>query len=313
MYFLKSRHLSRCLPVILAAGLIIPRLHGDESDTESFDFSREDIAPNLILITYQVRGEKKKGNGVIARMDGKPYLLTNLHILLGAKKITFMTAEGKQLAPRSVELANSRDLVRLSLEDEVGLTVSSRTKMNTPIAVYSGGDGSEKKIEHGKVIGIGSSKIEISATFDDSCNGAPALNAEKEVVGIATYSREFRKHAMKSGTRFEESRHFCSRMGKNDWKPVNWKAFNGKYGKAYRTHEALCLRIIDIFSSEQNYTATQKQAKSLAAECRTQARQLRLLCEQQGLTDFLRMDFEERAELLEYASELFGSYAKSRH
>jgi len=300
------------LPAMVSA-LLLPQLHGAESSPEPIGFSHDEIAQNLVLISYKADGQDKTGNGVIVQMEGKPYLLTNLHIVLGAEEIRFITASGKRLAPQRIELSSSRDLVRLALEADSGLPLSTRVKMNTPIAVFTGGNGKEQKLEHGKIIGVGGEKIEISAEFDESNNGAPALNAEKEVVGIATYSRESAHHAMKTGTRFDKNtRHFCCRVGKDDWIPVNWKTYNRKYGTEYRKHETFCTKIIDILTDSENFTASAKKAKELAAECRTHARQLRLLSEQRDLTDFLLADFEEKAELLEYASGLFLAYANSR-
>ena len=313
MPLLKNSFKHIALPVMIAT-LLLPQSHGADSPVETVDFSSEEIASNLVLVSYQIGDRKKSGNGVIIQMEGKPYLLTNQHIILGAEKIRFTTASGERLAPRQVELSNSRDLVRLALGDgSQGLPFSGKAKMNTPIAIFTGGDGKEQKVEHGKIIGIGGGKLEVSAEFDDSSNGAPALNAKKEVVGITTYSREFSKHAMKSGTRFDnKTRHFCCRIGKGDWVAVNWKTYNRKYGKEYRKHEAFCSQIIDILKNRDNFNQSAKQARELATECRTHARQLQLLSEQRDLTDFLLNDFEEKVELLEYAEKLLLDYVKSK-
>lgn len=314
MTILPKRTLGPGLVAIMFAALLLPQSQGADSTQESIGFSHEEIAPSLVLISYQVGGEEKSGNGVVVEMEGKPYLLTSLHIILGAEKISFITASGERLAPRRVELSNNRDLVRLALGDEgSGLTLSFQAKMNTPIAIFSSGNEDTQKIEHGKIIGVGGGKVEISAKFNDSSNGAPALNAEKEVVGIATYSRKFSKHAMKTGTRFDNTkRHFCCRVGKNDWIPVNWKTYNRKYGKEYRKHETFCTQIINILKKGEEFSASAKRANELATQCRTHARQLRMLSERRDLTDFLLNDFEEKAELLEYADDQFHGYANNK-
>lgn len=308
MTSLSRRHLGNCVLTALAATLL--PLHGDDAKV---DYALDEIAPSLVKISYQVDGKAKSGNGVIVQMDGKPYLLTNQHIILGADKISFVTASGKRLAPRSVELSANRDLARLALMEGPSLTISALAGMNTPVAVFSGGNGKKQHVEHGKIIGVGSGKIEVSATFDDSFTGAPALNANKEVVGIASYSQESARHAMKAGTRFDEStRHFCYRVGKGGWKRVNWKTYNNKYGKAYRKHDTFCASILEIFENGESFNASVKQARKLASECRTHVRQLRMLTEHRDLTEFLLNEFEGQAELLEYAEELFLDYAKSR-
>ena len=303
-----------CLGLLLTSGPGTCLLRAEETAVPSFELPLEEIAPHLVLITYRAQGRKRRGNGVVVIMDGKSYLMTNLHLVLGAENISFMTADGRRLAPRGVELSNNRDLVRMELEAGTpGLQAAARIAMNTPLAVITGGNGEEQQARHGKVIGIGSTKIEISAAFDDDSNGAPALNAEREVVGIAAYSRSFGMSDMKIGTRFEgKARHFCSRLDKNEWLPVNWRALDSRYGQAYREHDALCRRILAIFEHADTYNASAEEALALANECRSHIRQIEQLCRQKGLTEFLRRTFEEQAELLSFAREEFESYAKSR-
>lgn len=310
-YSLKKKYCSS----ILVAAVFLPCLSfGAEGTTEAtVDYALDEVASSLVQISYRINGKKVSGNGVIVQMDSKTYLLTNQHILLGAEKISFITLSGERLAPRSVELSVSRDLARLALEKGPGLSLSPLAGMNTPVALFTGGNGEKQKVEHGKIIGVGGGKIEISASFGDAGNGAPALNANKEVVGIATYSQKSSKSAMKLGTRFEEAeRHFCCRIGKNDWKKVNWKTYNKKYGKAFQKHKAFYTEIIAIFKDKKSFNASAKRANELATQCRIHARQLRMLTKQRDLTDFLLNEFEDQAELFEYAEDLFLKYSKSR-
>lgn len=311
---LRKNFKTLALPTLVAT-LFIAQAYGADSAEDRVEFSCDDIASSLVLISYQVNEKAQRANGVIIQMEGKPYLLTNLHILLGTEKVSFTTASGERLSPRSIELSRTRDLVRLALgEENQGLPFSTGAKMNTPIAIFTGGNGKGQTVEHGKIIGIGGGKLEVSAKFDDSGNGAPALNAKKEVVGITTYSREFSSHAMKSGTRFDKKvRHFCHRIGKDDWVAVNWKSYNRKYGTKYRKHDLFCDQILAILKDRKNFKGSKKRAGEFATECRTHARQLQLLSEQRDLTEFLRSEFEENIELLEYAEGLFTDFANLEH
>ena len=118
---------------------------------------------------------------------------------------------------------------------------------------------------------------------------------------------------MKLGTRFDEAeRHFCCRIGKSDWEKVNWKTYNKKYGKAFQKHKAFCTEILNIFQDEKSFNTAATRANELATKCRIHAHQLRKLAEQRDLTDFLSNEFEEQADLLEYAEELFRKYSKSQ-
>jgi len=277
------------------------------------DYALDEVAPSLVQITYRINGKEKIGNGVIVRMNGKPYLLTNQHILLGAEKLRFTTLSGERLAPRSIELSARRDLARLALEEGATLALSPLAGMNTPVALFTGGNGEKQNVTHGEIIGVSGGKIEISASFGDSGNGTPALNANKEVVGIATYSKKSSKNAMKLGTRFDEAeRHFCCRVGKIEWKKVNWKAYNKKYGQAFQKHKTFYNEILAIFQDEESFNAAAKRASDLATKCRIHARQLRMLTKQRDLTEFLLNEFEDQAELFEYAGDLFLKHSKNR-
>jgi hypothetical protein len=313
MVYLRHNLANRMALILLAIAVQLPHSRGEGAPEGSTDLLFDEIAPSLVLINCRLNGVEENGNGVIVKMDEKTYLLTNQHLLLGAEQINFITASGDRLAPRSVELSTSRDLVRLALEEGPGLLLSDQIKMNAPITILSGGNGKEQKFEHGKIIGVGGTMIEISAEFDESSNGAPALNAETKVVGIASYSRESSRHAMKKGTRFDEStRHFCYRVGNNGWKPVKWKTYNRKYGQAYRKHRAFADQVIAILKDRENFKASSKTAGELATQCSTHVRQLEMLTEQRDLTGFLLNEFEEHIELFEYAEKLFDNYAKSR-
>lgn len=302
------------LTLITFAALLLPAaLYGDDPPLETITLSPEDVTPSIVLISYQVDGEAKCGNGVIVEMDGKPYLLTNQHILLGAEALRFMTASGDRLSPRSVELSATQDLARLALNEGSSLPLSDQTPMNMPIAIFTGGNGQEQMFHPGKIIGVGGSKIEISAEFDESSNGTPVLNEKTEVVGIATYSRESRRSAMKKGTRFDEStRHFCCRIGKGAWIPVNWKSYNQAYGKAYLEHKMFADQIIAIFNDSKKPLKSAGQARKLAAQCSLHARQIKVLTKKGDLTGFLMSEFEDQIELFEYAEELFSEYANGR-
>ena len=304
-----------CSLMLTVAPLLHPVYGEEKSQPTAMEIPHEEILPYLVLISYHVDGRKESGHGVIIQMEDKPYLLTNQHILLGAERISFLSADGERLSPRSIELSNSRDLARLALPESVGpgLTLSTQVKMNMPIAVYFRGGGGSPKIEEGRVIGVGSGAFEISAEFERSGNGAPVLNPDKEVIGVTTYSRESSFSIFKTGSRFQEStRYFCSRFDKNDWRRVNWKSFNSKFGRTYREHDLFYDELMDIFDKWKSPHESAEKAAHLAGECRTHARQLRKLSEQKGLTEFLLNDFESKAALFESANGELVVYAKRK-
>jgi len=196
-----------------------------------------------------IKHERGSGSGFIASMDGKTYLFTNQHIILGAEKISFTTVSGEKLRPRKVELSNTRDIVRLLLSDEAeGFGITDEMPMDSPVGVFGGSetDGSSTGF-YGTVTGVGAEIVEVSSEFVSENSGSPVLNISQEVLGIASYVRESNTHAMKEGTKFEDrTRRFCYRLTGNQWKPVNWKKYNDKYGKFYRQHAMFTDGVIEL-------------------------------------------------------------------
>lgn len=308
-----TRMVRRQTLTALALALLLPRSWAAEPPPKkTFNFSIAEVSPSLVHIEYSTDGGViRKGNGVIVQMDGKPYLLTNQHIVLGAENMRFITASGDRVVPTGIELSDTQDLARLALEEGAALSFSTTATMDAAIALFKVGLEKGPKEELGKVIGIGGGTIEISAEFEDANNGSPALNEQMEVVGIASYSRKFSKSAMKIGTRFENgTRYFCCRIDNTSWKTVNWRSYNKKYGSEYQRHKTFSDEVYNILMKRADFHVQSKKAAELATECRTHARQINLLREQRDLTGFMVNDLEEQLELFEYAEQFFSDYAK---
>lgn len=301
-----------CVAATLAFALFAaPAVLAENLDELFKDSGTTNPASHLVLIKYVVDGESKNGNGVIVEMDEKTYILTNQHILLGSDTMSFTNLEGDRLQPVQVELSTNRDLARLALKKQTsGLRCSTNVKMNMPITLLSGSEGTGHQYEEGQIIGVGGKKIEISMAFSDSNNGAPALDKNRQVIGIASYSSESSDHTMKTGTRFEEAtRHFCYRIGPGGWKSVNWRDYNREFGKEYQQHKSYADEIISILKTTGQSEISSSRANELASACRTHSRQIQLLMEQKNITGFLVNELEGLDELFEYFSKWFSDFA----
>ena len=159
---------------------------------------------------------------------------------------------------------------------------------------------------------------------------------------------------MKKGTRFENSkRRFCLRLNQAEWKAINWKKFNTKYGTAYRknqifiddiilvlnswadgpldqvsvepnsgkilsgwmnSHNSVVAHSVGTGSDRRNfYSEYSDSTEKLSSLCRTHARELYMLSEQRGLTDFIMNELEMQASTLDYAAKVIDRYGASTY
>ncbi|VGO16107.1 Putative serine protease HtrA [Pontiella desulfatans] len=221
------------------------RLAEEGAIKAKFAYSFNDISDKLVTVSCESRLGKSSGSGFIAELDGKTYLFTNQHVILGSETISFKTATGRTLRPRSVELSAERDIARLLLADETGLPVTKKLSMGGPVGVFGNSEGGGVATElYGKVTGIGADKVEVSAGFVSGNSGSPVLDLNRNVIGIASYV------TYSTGeTKDNKPRRFCYRLTDCNWGAVRWKKYNEKYGKLYRDYEQLIDSIFEAADS----------------------------------------------------------------
>ncbi|MCF7848057.1 MAG: serine protease [Kiritimatiellales bacterium] len=212
-----------------------------------FKYSFGDIQNKLVII----RHAEAVGSGFLAKIGDKHYILTNQHVILGADNISFKTIDGVELRPRRVELAATRDIVRLELEGQDGFQISGEANMGMPIAVFGNSEGAGVATElYGEVTGVGSDRIEVSAEFVSGNSGSPVLTKDREAVGIASYVKFARKNETNADTEFEDkTRRFAYLIDGTRWESVDWRNYNEKYGMPFRQNEALIDSIFDIVNT----------------------------------------------------------------
>ena len=219
------------------------RLAEENEIKAQFEYTFNDISDKLVTISCESDQGRSSGSGFVATMKGKTYLFTNQHVILGADKISFKTAYGETLRPRGVELAASRDMARLLLDDgTAGFEITREMAVDAPIGVFGNSEGGGVTTElYGKITSVGSDRIEVSADFVSGNSGSPVLGLDQKAMGIATYIRYFTNDEVGNKTR-----RFCYRLTGDQWKPVNWKKYNEKYGKLYCDYEQLIESIINV-------------------------------------------------------------------
>ncbi len=192
---------------------------------------------NLALVF--VENGDGRGSGFIARMNGKTYVFSNQHNLLGATQPRLRAMNGHYLNPSAFEFCRTRDLVRLEIpEGEFAELAVLELSDSTPnigqeISVYGNSAGGGVATELlGDVVGVGPSNIEIDADIVSGNSGSPILDASGKVLGVATYitlERKFDKNDPRAkifkGTRFNDARRYGVRIPANGWVQTSVKDY----------------------------------------------------------------------------------------
>lgn len=313
----------------------------ETSGNSEFPVSFNDVAHNLVIIECESELGKSAGSGFVARMDGKTYIFTNQHVIMGADRIEFKTVTGESLNSfiRGVELSLNRDIARILIDDRTNaLAVSENVLMGESLAVFGNSEGGGVATElYGEVTGVGAELVEVTAEFVSGNSGSPVINANREVMGIASYVRFSRPSKMTENTPFEDkTRRFCYRLSGDRWAPVKWKQYNEKYGKTYLETVVMVETVYEVvtglfekpfgvvtenpadadlarWSSQHNRAVSSsgsqrrrevgKSTEALSDYCERKARALELKLRNRDLTGFLREEFEGYKYSLEYAAE----------
>jgi len=329
---------------LFAFTLFISGVQGQEKNEQepeakqneiTLPYSLEEVKNSIV----QIEQNEETGSGFIAKMDGENYIFTNYLNILGAEKISIKTASGQRLSPKRIELSMNRDIIRLAIDEDLGLELApDLLEMGSNIGVFGYNKEGVLSEYFGKVSGLGADRFEVSANFPTECGGSLALNESKEVIGLASYVRYSSYSKMKQGTQFENGeRRFCYRLTNEQWISVRWKQYNEKYGYNYRQADQFTKDIFHILkqwtkkplkqihfdheiedklhswkishnkilgTTPSQLDSFSESAKKLADKCKTRSRQIRMLTEQRELTNYLRQDFESNARALEYAAQL---------
>ncbi len=170
--------------------------------------------PSVVTVTSQVAAmlpggfggtATGVGSGVIVTADG--YILTNAHVVDGARSLTVELADGRTFDATVVETATDRDLALIKI-DASGLAAakigdSSAIKVGqTAIAIGSPLGTYTDTVTKGIVSGTGRDitvvdertrervqlrdLIQTDAAINQGNSGGPLLNADGEVIGINT-------------------------------------------------------------------------------------------------------------------------------
>ena len=157
----------------------------------------EQALPSAVSITSMTSRGSSAGSGVVLTEDG--YLITNAHVVAGAKAVTVLLHDNRILPASLVGFDAVEDLAVLKVE-AVGLTPASFGDSNTlrigePVAALGDSLGYRSTFTDGivsaldrevPVEGVTMTLIQTSAAINFGNSGGPLLNQYGQVMGINT-------------------------------------------------------------------------------------------------------------------------------
>lgn len=156
------------------------------------------IEPSVVVIlTYDKEGKAMgQGSGFFINQDGD--VITNRHVIQGAKRVEVKTAGGKVYPVKKVVAEDKEgDLIRVSTDIPVKavkpLPVSAFVpNVGEKIIVIGSPLGLEQTVSDGIVSAVREIPsfgkiIQITAPISEGSSGSPVVNMKGEVVGVATF------------------------------------------------------------------------------------------------------------------------------
>jgi S1-C subfamily serine protease len=312
---------------------------GGENESSSDNPFDTPTAPEPVILKEQalsyeqmsgivlIEGDKGTATGFMTKIRDVDFVVTNLHVLGGNKKFTLKTLGGEEIEPLGIFGAMGSDIaiIRIkAVQGELKLAedVFKNTKIGDKVVVVGNRLGGGVATQTaGSVVGVGPTRIEVSANFESGNSGSPIINLEtKEVVGVATYSetREVSvddrrpSYVRRAGRASEEvkveKRWFGYRLDSPiKWQAIDlarWNAESQRIEKFRKTSEALVAVIRLNFSTarqhprltsvidgfEARYQAAGNNSITAASEVKDLFRVVRTVSED-GVRDLTQGDF----------------------
>ena len=142
-----------------------------------------------------IEGDGGTATGFMTKIKGVDFVVTNLHVLGGNKKLTLKTLGGAEIPIQGIFGAAGCDVAIIRVpagQGELKLSedVLKTSKIGDKVVVVGNrqGGGVATQIS-GSIVGIGPNRVEVSANFEPGNSGSPIVNLSTgEVVAVASYA-----------------------------------------------------------------------------------------------------------------------------
>jgi hypothetical protein len=154
--------------------------------------------PMVALIVSSDENSTDLGSGFLVG-DGS-LLVTNFHVIKGAKKVLIKLADGRVLDTRTVvSFDRQKDLAILKLDRSgpqgLQLGDSDAVQVGEPVVVIGNPEGLEHTVSNGLISGVRSLQqwpriLQISAPISPGSSGGPVFNERGQVIGVVCFYLE---------------------------------------------------------------------------------------------------------------------------
>ncbi len=181
---------------------------------------------------------KTPGSGFVCSIGGKKSVITNQHIVAGNPGAKFTLPDGSPIGTGQAAAAVGHDIMSFALLSdtkamEMMTDVEKDAAIGDDISVLGNQDG-DRIIAPiaGKLLGIGSDRVEVSAEFAQGNSGRPIVHIRSgKVIAIATYTTMPRIDPNTGRPKDPpEVKRFGFRLDSvKKWEPVAWPAYTAEF------------------------------------------------------------------------------------
>lgn len=194
-----------------------------------------------------IEGENGSGSGFIANMKGRPFLVSNIHVMGAARGARITTVDGEKLSLGSTAYVSQKRGIAIMPILWEGPTLELSASLNFDkvaigdgVIVIGGSSGVEVATRlKGVVEGLDPKKVEVSAKFMPDYRGRPIIHQELgTVIAVASHLKDFSSNSKwTQRTGFYRTRHFGYRLdGEITWEQVELSDLY-EQGEAYERFE----------------------------------------------------------------------------
>ncbi len=149
----------------------------------------EMVSPSVVRVEATLLdGEQVQGSGFVCEVDGKKYILSNRHVVLGAKEIRVGHSQNKLTPAPGYRVSPKFDLTLIDIPHEVYLAPIKRrtTELRTGERVYVIGFplGLNKSITQGIISSQTDQLAQFDAPISSGSSGGPLVDKDGLVIGV---------------------------------------------------------------------------------------------------------------------------------